>query len=102
MTDPTYDFDGQPISVHQWVLLCFDERQWVARTTLDDGTLISTIWTGLDAGLHDPPLIYETMIFGGLHDGRQYRWPGRHAALAGHDQTVALVREALTRARGSE
>ena len=33
------------------------------------------------------------MIFGGPHDEYQWRYPNREAALAGHDQAVALARD---------
>ena len=56
---------------------------------------ISTVYLGLDHNfeIDGPPLIYETMVFGGTLSGEQKRYPNRHAALAGHDQLAAEVRD---------
>jgi hypothetical protein len=87
-----YDFDGEPITHLQWTELFSGDRM-VAFTEVDDWS-VSTIWLGLDHsfGLGGSPLIFETMIFGGPCDGEQWRYPNRHAALAGHDQAVAQAR----------
>lgn len=87
-----YDREGRPIDLAAWVSLSHDDYRKVARDELD-GWLISTIWTGLDLS-GQPPLIFETMIF--KPDGSpcyQERWPTEAAALAGHDQAVAAVRD---------
>ena len=42
---------------------------------------------------HGEPILWETMIFGGEHDQYQERYTNRHAALAGHDRAVAMVRD---------
>jgi hypothetical protein len=93
-----YDFDGNPISVIEWALLFNDTPgRIVAFDRLAGGDVeVSTVWLGLDQRFwgDGPPLIYETMIFGGPHDEEQWRWPNRDAALAGHDQAVALARDA--------
>lgn len=98
MTPPAiaYDFDGNPIDHAHWCLLFADtEARTVGYTELDAGVRVSTIWLGLDHRFlgDGPPLIYETMIFGGPHDEEQWRYPNREAALAGHDQAVALARD---------
>ncbi|HEY1437345.1 MAG TPA: hypothetical protein VGG82_07570 [Casimicrobiaceae bacterium] len=97
MTD-AYDFDGNPISLDAWSRLFADyAERMVALDRLGD-VEVSTVWIGLDHRFGEPgaPLIYETMIFGGEHDGDQWRWPNRHAALAGHDQAVAIVRDEVS------
>jgi len=54
---------------------------------------ISTVFLGLNHAFDDgPPMLYETMIFGGPHDDYQERYHNKVAALAGHDRAVALVR----------
>lgn len=92
-----YDYDGNPISMEQWLLLFADEEaKRVAWTDVAEGVEVSTVWLGIDYSFgRGTPLIYETMIFGGKHDQEQWRHPNRTAALAGHDQAVALAREAL-------
>jgi hypothetical protein len=88
-----YDYDGNPIDLWEWVVLFEDtERRQVARTTIGRVT-ISTVWLGLNHCFlgEGPPLIYETMIFGGPHDEAQWRYASKEAALAGHDRAVALA-----------
>lgn len=90
-----YDRAGNAISQDAWALLHADIGYIVvAKTPIGDDAEVSTVWIGLDLGLREgPPLIFETMIFGGDHDGQQWRYPNEVAALAGHDQAVALARE---------
>lgn len=59
---------------------------------------VSTVFLGLDSslGLHDgPPLLYETMIFGGPLDGHTRRYATRDAAIIGHQEVCAELRKAL-------
>ena len=57
-----------------------------------DGVTISTVFLGLDHAWGDgPPLLFETMIFGGSHDQYQERYSSKKEALAGHKQAVAMV-----------
>jgi hypothetical protein len=91
-----YDPDGQPIDDHiEWARLFFGTDRHVALDHVGD-VEISTVWLGIDYGfgLAPAPLIYETMIFGGPYDQEQWRWSNRDAALAGHDQALALARDA--------
>ena len=53
---------------------------------------ISTVFLGLDHAIgNGPPLLYETMIFGGPHDEYQERYTSKADALTGHAKAVALV-----------
>lgn len=54
---------------------------------------VSTIFLGLDHNHWGggPPILWETMIFGGLHDGYQARYHSRDEALEGHQVACALV-----------
>ena len=51
-----------------------------------DGVLVSTVFLGLDhrLGGNGPPILFETMIFGGPHDGDQDRYCTWEEAEAGH------------------
>ena len=96
MSSPYYGLDGEPIGRWEWCALLADaDAKRIAWTDLPGGVEVSTVWLGLDHsfGLGGPPLIFETMIFGGPHDQEQWRYPNRDAALAGHDQAVALARD---------
>jgi hypothetical protein len=67
------------------------------------GVRISTVWLGLNHNfsLEGPPLIFETMIFSETGDLEMdeycWRWSTEVQALAGHDQALALVRDAMAR-----
>lgn len=64
----------------------------VARTEFEGG-YVSTVFLGLDHQWHPggPPLIFETMIFGGPHDGYQERYSTWEEAEAGHAVAVSLA-----------
>jgi hypothetical protein len=99
-----YDRDGNPISHAEWSRLKFGTPGYdrVARTCAEDVT-ISTVWLGIDHGFgrSEHPILFETMVFGGALDEAQYRWTNEVAALAGHDQVVAMVREVLATGEGA-
>lgn len=58
-----------------------------------DGVRISTVFLSFDHGFGaGPPLLFETMIFGGEHDDYQERYSTRAEALAGHLRAVEMVR----------
>lgn len=54
---------------------------------------VSTVFLGIDHNWSDqgPPLLFETMIFGGKHDGYQVRTATYDEALAAHRDAVQLV-----------
>ena len=91
-----YDWDGHPIALRQWAeLMEANLDRHVADDMVGD-VRVSTVWLGLNHNWsgQGPPLIFETMVFGGVHDEEQWRYPSHHAALAGHDQVVTMVRKA--------
>ena len=82
-----YDRAGNPLTVEQWS--AFIERQdpeykRVAETTVDD-VWISTVWLGINYAFNPdhPPLIFETMVFGGPYD---QEWMERYSTMAQADQ----------------
>ena len=55
---------------------------------------VSTVFLGLDHSWgNGPPLIFETMIFGGPHDQYQERYTTWEQAEAGHAKALAIVKE---------
>lgn len=57
---------------------------------------ISTVFLGIDHSFDDgPPMLFETMIFGGEHDEWQDRCSTWAEAEAMHKQAVELVRSSL-------
>ena len=58
---------------------------------------ISTVFLGLDHSFgRGPPLLFETMIFGGAHDGYQERCSTWEQAEAMHAEAVAKARSGLS------
>jgi hypothetical protein len=62
----------------------FDER---------DGVQVSTVFLGIDHGhwRGGPPVLFETMVFGGEHDGDRGRFCTYDAAVEGHRLMVEHV-----------
>ena len=105
-----YDLDGRPINMDEWARLLSLKHE--ARRTgkrgetqpADDPTRIgsdhvgdvwvSTVWLGLNhSWWPGPPLIFETMVFGGPDNEEMERYATKEAALAGHDRWVARQRD---------
>lgn len=63
----------------------------VGHTTFDGG-YVSTVFLGLDHNFtQGEPVLWETMIFGGPHDGFQDRYTSRATAELGHQKAVKLA-----------
>ena len=82
--------------------LCTDVNEWKLWFSTTDRKIaedrhneisVSTVFLGLDHnyGGKGPPLLFETMIFGGPHDGACSRTGTRTDALRQHRATCALV-----------
>lgn len=68
------------------------EGRIVAQDTVGD-VRISTVFLGLDHSFGSgPPLLWETMIFGGEHDQYQERYSTLDDAMTGHAKALLLVR----------
>lgn len=64
-----------------------------------DGIKISTVFLGLDQNLlglrgQGPPILWETMIFGGLHDCYMARYTSREEAVLGHAEALQMIEAA--------
>lgn len=63
----------------------------VAKTEKED-IQVSTVFLGIDHSFGDgPPLLFETMIFGGEHDGDQWRYSTWEEAEKGHMEACKLL-----------
>jgi hypothetical protein len=70
-----------------------DQARTVGHTRMG-GTLVSTVFLGIDhAFLGGPPMLFETMIFGGPNDQTQERCSTWKQAEAMHARWVTLIRE---------
>lgn len=93
------DADGAvrgPVSVEEWSAWRDTGRDSnrVARTDLDGGVFVSTVFLGLDHSHWpgDPPILFETMIFEGPWNEYQWRWATADRAKRGHEAIVAALR----------
>jgi hypothetical protein len=61
--------------------------------TVVEGVRISTVFLGLDHNFrdHGPPVLFETMVFGGPEDGFFERYSSWSDADRGHTETVLRV-----------
>lgn len=73
----------------------------VARWEQDDVT-VSTVFLSIDHSFSGtgPPILFETMVFGGALDGEQDRYSTWVEAAAGHVVMVARVSDAQRRGEG--
>lgn len=62
-------------------------------TTMVGDVKVSTVFLGLDHSFGDdgPPILFETMIFGGEHDEYQDRYATWDEAVDGHKKAVDMV-----------
>ncbi len=94
-----YDMNGRPYAEpdawKKWASDYTDSNRRVAQTYIGwfRKIHISTIWLGHDHAYGDgPPLIFETMIFGGPLDEYQQRYSTKNEALIGHEKAVKFAR----------
>lgn len=95
-----YGLDGQPIDMEAAEALLADGvARRVAHTRLftDRGIVdVSTIFLVLDHNYFGgPPVLWETMVFGGPIDRHQWRYASREDAVRGHEETVSWARTAV-------
>lgn len=65
-------------------------KRIVAADEIEGGARVSTVFLGLDHDYGDGrPVLWETMIFGGVADGYQDRYTSRDLALIGHGRSLA-------------
>jgi hypothetical protein len=59
-----------------------------------DDVRVSTVFLGLDHGWNSKtPVLWETMIFGGIHDqGYQERYTSYQDALEGHQKAINFIK----------
>lgn len=82
------DGSVSPCSVEEWAQ-DFEAERGGKRIRLDDvgRVRVSTIFFGVDTAVDGPPLVFETMIFGGAHD----RWTTKTSTQAEAEQAHATA-----------
>ena len=67
-----------------------------ARAPGEPDILVSTVFLAINHNFFgEPPILWETMVFGGLLDQEQCRYSSRAAALAGHRKMCLAVQASL-------
>ena len=70
----------------------FENADRIIKQSERDGVMVSTVFLGMDHSFGGPvPVLWETMVFGGEHDGDQERYTSRQDAIAGHEAMCARV-----------
>ena len=70
-----------------------DHDHWRVARDVIDGVVVSTVFMGLDHQFGEgPPILFETMIFGGTLDDYQERYATWEQAEAGHKRAIELVK----------
>lgn len=98
-----YVLDGERVvpvdSMREWAEWFEDANTRVDYTEITSDCRVSTIFLGLDSRFYGsgPPIVFETMIFGGPDslDERQWRYSSWDDAVIGHKAAVRKCREAL-------
>lgn len=81
------------VDLMTWARQAEAANRTVEKTQINEDVMVSTVFLGLDHQYGDgPPLIFETMVFGGSCDEATYRYSTWDQAVEGHDKAVRKVR----------
>jgi len=96
------DSNGNPVAEENslaWGKWMQEGERIVAGTTIGNSD-VSTVFLGLDRRYGEgPPLLYETLVFGGELDGEMDRYTTREEAERGHREMCERVRMSATEAK---
>jgi hypothetical protein len=82
-----YDRAGREVTQELGAALLAENK--VRRTAISDDVEVSTIHLVINHRYGDgPPLIFETLVFGGPLDGDGDRWASEAEAIVGHELWV--------------
>lgn len=90
MLDGWLDKEGRSIDLHTFAQLHMDESYVRVGKFVSPCGTVSTVWLGRDHrfGGDGPPIIFETLVFGGPLDGEMDRYCTEAEATAGHRAMV--------------
>ena len=93
------DADGEPQmepDTLKWGAWFETAERHVLHDKLPNGVRVSTVFLGLDHnfGMDGPPVLWETMIFGGPHTDYQERYTSKSEAIKGHLHALRLAETA--------
>ena len=92
------DADNRPVAADMITWARFweaDQNRPVDSTDITSEVHISTVFIGIDHRFlgEGPPILFETMIFGGPLDQYQWRYSSWDDAITGHKVAVRQARE---------
>lgn len=95
------DSDNHPVETdmtgyYEWYRTLPEETRtgigFTVALTERDGVTVSTVFLGMDHAYHGPPpVLWETMIFGGERDMECQRYSSQSSAVAGHARTCKEI-----------
>jgi hypothetical protein len=94
MSSEWYDRQGHLLAMDEISAKFSDpEYKILAKTKVESADAsVSTVWLGLDHSFGGgPPLIFESMVFGGGLDQHQWRYATEAEARTGHESLVEKV-----------
>ena len=90
---------GNPVAepdTLKWAMWFSTADRHVARTEISSDILVSTVFLGVDHSFGSgPPILFETMIFGGELSLEQERYASRAEAVEGHARLVELAHASI-------
>ena len=88
------DKNGNPVKadIETW-LMWFAKADRRVEKTVIGGVTVSTVFLAIDHGfMNGVPVLWETMIFGGIYNGDMQRYTSLEEARAGHAAMVKMVK----------
>lgn len=88
------DKEGNPIDARRWAELHGDDSYMRIGEERMPGMWVSTVWLGINHNFapQGPPILFETMIFGGPFDTECWRYSTEVEAMAGHIAIVSMLK----------
>jgi hypothetical protein len=90
------DKTPQPADMLTWAVWMQEQDRRVDHTRINDKVTVSTVFLGLDHNWGDgPPLLFETMVFGGPTHEEMRRYSTWDQAEKGHAMIVKATKRAV-------
>lgn len=90
--------DGKPVQcleMNRWAVWMGTNNRTLGLNFTPKGAKVSTVFLGLDHNWGDgPPVLWETMVFGGPLEGEQDRYSSAQDAISGHQTMLKKALEA--------
>ena len=95
LTHYILDADGhvKPVTdLLEWAKWFQTAERTIALSGNEGNVWVSTVFLGINHNwFGDPPILWESMVFGGPSDGDCQRYSSREAALKGHEEMCRRV-----------